>query len=135
MNIIIMAMSADFFGDGSFDFITQEYSDGAYYRNAHWAITQTEMWNWLHSFSLGEKESFMFCTHPNLKIIEQKMYEQEIAHYHSGASFGITMRQMQYIAMHGYNAFRNLWIEKHSPKDDEFIPNVDKSYVNQINII
>ena len=130
-----MAMSADFFGDGSFDFITNNFCDGVYYRNAHWAITQTEMLNWLRSFSLGEKEGFMFCTHPNLKIIEEKMYEQDVAHGHSGASFGITMRQMQYIAMNGYDAFRSLWIEKHPPKDDECIPNVEKSYVNQINIM
>lgn len=125
-----MALTADFYGDGTFDFIPPENSV-AYYRNAHWAITQTKMWDWLHSFSVSDKEGFMFCSHPNLKIIEEKMYEQDVAHGHSGASFGFTMRQMEYIAIHGYDAFRQVWIEKHQPKN-EYIPIVEKNYENQL---
>jgi len=115
-----MVESTDFYGDGTFDFIPPE-DFVAYYRNAHWAITQTKMWDWLYSFTPDEKKGFMFCSHPNLKIIEQKMYEQDIAHGHSGASFGFILREMEYIAKYGYDAFRQVYIKKH---------NAEKNYEN-----
>jgi len=131
-----MAFSADFYGDGSFDFISDQLCDGPYLRNAHKAITLTGMWNWFGSFEPNDKESFMFSSHPNMKIIQNKMFEEDIAHGHSGMSFGITLRQMHYIARNGYDAFRTLWIANNlSPQNDEIIPNVEKKYENQLDKI
>jgi hypothetical protein len=102
--------SADFYGSGEFDFISSDLYDGLYYRNAHWAITQCEMWDWLRNFEPDPTRGFMFTRHPNIKIIENKMYEEEIATGHSGASFAITMQQMSYIAKNGYEQFKQLWL-------------------------
>jgi hypothetical protein len=105
---------ADFYGSGDFNFISSDLCDGPYYRNAHWAISQCEMWDWMRTFEPHPTNGFMFTIHPNLKIIEKKMYEQQIARGHSGASYGITMRQMSYIAKNGYEQFKQLWLEKNS---------------------
>ena len=122
-----------FYGDGSFDFISEKLCDKEFYRNAHWAITQTGMWDWFSTFSPAPNEGFTFCTEPNLKIIEQKMFEQDIAHNHSGASFAITLQKMNYIAKNGYDKFREVWFEKHPPQpSQEYILNVDKNLENDL---
>jgi hypothetical protein len=109
----VQEMPLEYFGDGTFDFISPNICDGIYYRNAHWAITQCGMWNWMRNFAPEKGIGFTFLQHPNLKIIEQKMFEQTVAQGHSGASFGITLRQMSYIAKIGYDNFRNEWLSKH----------------------
>jgi hypothetical protein len=44
----------------------------------------------------------MFSTDPMIQRITDKM--GDYAGHHSGASFGMTMRVMEYIAKHGWNA-------------------------------
>ena len=126
---------ADFYGDGKFDFIS--YSDGPYYRNAHWAITETKMWEWMREFTPKVNEGFIFCSHPNITLIFKKMCEEEVAHSHSGASFGITLQQMSYIAKNGYNHFRDSWMHNNEniqeTQENEDIPMVEKTYYNNIN--
>jgi hypothetical protein len=41
------------------------------------------------------------------------MAEEEIYESHSGGSFAMTMRQMQNIAMFGYQAFEKNWVENY----------------------
>ena len=48
----------------------------------------------------------MFSTTPEMKRINTKMNEQDIARDHSGASYGGTMRVMEYIAKNGYEKFK-----------------------------
>ena len=43
-------------------------------------------------------------------IVEQKMFEQDVAHNHSGVTFSMTMTNMKYIAENGYDAFRTLYL-------------------------
>lgn len=88
-------------GDGEFDFIPHE-STRNLLRNAHWAVTQCELWNWLRTFN---EVSFMFSTAPNLERIMIKMTEQPEGQLHSGASFAYVMRSMEYVAKNGYAAF------------------------------
>lgn len=101
-----------FYGDGLFEFVSD--SSREYFKNAHWAITETNMWEWLATFTPPNNEGFSYCEHPYLKMIETKMFEQEIAQGHSGSSYGITLRNMKYIAEHGYDAFRTLWYNQQS---------------------
>ena len=97
-----------FYGTGLFEFVGPNVQN--YFKNAHWALSQTNMWEWLANFTPQNNEDFLFCNDDNLKIVEQKMFEQDVAHDHSGLSFAYTMRNMKYIAQHGYDAFHTMWL-------------------------
>ena len=64
--------------------------------NAWQAITNTELWD----FVKEDIDSFMFSQDPRVTRIYNKMEELGYGG-HSGASFGFTMRTMQFIAKHG----------------------------------
>ena len=64
--------------------------------NAWNAITQLELWSYMKQ----ETQSYMFSTDQEINRISRKMAELGY-NGHSGFSFGWTMRQMQYIAIHG----------------------------------
>lgn len=69
--------------------------------NAWQAITLTENWKFV------EKDiySFTLSDAPEIMTISNKM--EELGYYlHSGASFGWTMREMQFIAQKGEEAYR-----------------------------
>jgi nanoRNase/pAp phosphatase (c-di-AMP/oligoRNAs hydrolase) len=68
--------------------------------NAWQAINITETWD----FVKQDIDSFMFSNDPRVSIIYNKMEELGYGG-HSGASFGCTMRAMQYIATHGERKF------------------------------
>ncbi len=61
-------------------------------------------WAFLKEFVPKENEGFMFSRDPMLDQINAKLDDG-----HSGASYGWTMRQMEYIAKHGLEAFKKLW--------------------------
>jgi hypothetical protein len=67
-------------------------------QDAHRACTRAGAWDWLKTFN---EESFMFSSHPLISTITEKMEYKG----HSGASFGWTMRNMEYIAKHGWDSF------------------------------
>lgn len=87
-------------GDGKFEYITNIY-DREMLVNAWQAITQTNNWD----FMIQDIESYMFSTDPRISIISRKM-EQLGYNGHSGASFGCTMRNMQYLAQNGEKNFK-----------------------------
>jgi len=78
-----------------FEFITDDY-EREVLRDAFNAITITENWN----FMKQPCDTYMFSTKPQIFAISGAMKVG-----HSGASFGLTMRAMQYIAQHGMEAF------------------------------
>jgi nanoRNase/pAp phosphatase (c-di-AMP/oligoRNAs hydrolase) len=69
--------------------------------NAWQAITITELWD----FVKEDIDSFMFSHDPRVTRIYNKMEELGYGG-HSGASFGCTMRNMQYLAEHGEEKFK-----------------------------
>ena len=96
-------MSSQSFYTGSFDFV-KSY-DQASFENAHFAINQCELWEWLRDFDPPRDEGFMFCDTPELRRITAAMHEHnDIGH--SGSSFAFVMRLMQYIATHGFAKFK-----------------------------
>jgi hypothetical protein len=85
---------------GKFDYIKDDWTRDMLI-NAWQAINITETWD----FVKQEIESFMFSNDPRVKIIYDKIEELGYTG-HSGASFGFTMRTMQYIATHGAKKFK-----------------------------
>lgn len=67
------------------------------------AITECDLWGWLLEYTPGETGGFMFGNHPNLTRINNAMKYGG----HSGSSYGWTMRQMEYIAKHGWSLFES----------------------------
>ena len=74
--------------------------------NAYQAISLTEMWDYMKKNS----DSYMFSSDKEIKIISDKMEELGY-HGHSGASFGITMRNMQFIALNGLDEHKKMWLK------------------------
>ena len=69
--------------------------------NAWQAITITENWD----FVKQDIDSFMWSNDPRINIISKKM--EELGYNgHSGASYGFTMRTMQYIAQNGEKKYK-----------------------------
>ncbi len=87
------------FVPGKFDYVNDW--DREMLSNAWQAITLTENWDFMKS----NIESFMWSEDPRVNIISSKMVELGY-NGHSGASFGYTMRRMQYIAQNGEQKFR-----------------------------
>lgn len=100
--------SREYFGDGEFNFdFVSSYSQ-LYYKSAHKAITNCEMWNWLRNYQVDENRGFMFTQGvPELTRISEEMAKDSVNDGHSGASYGCTMRSMEYIAKNGYDDFIN----------------------------
>jgi hypothetical protein len=85
---------------GKFDYIKDDWTRDMLI-NAWQAINITETWN----FVKQPIDSFMFSNDPRVNIIYNKIEELGYTG-HSGASFGFTMRTMQYIANYGERKFR-----------------------------
>lgn len=75
--------------------------------NAWQAITITELWD----FVKEDIDSFMFSHDPRVTRIYNKMEELGYGG-HSGASFGFTMRTMQFIAKHGEEEYKKELLTK-----------------------
>ena len=104
-------ISSEYFGNGEFEFV-DEWSR-PYFQSAHQAISRCELWNWLHNFEPEEDKGFMFTRDvPELKRLNNELQKDPVNGGHSGASYAITMRNMEYIAKNGYDAFKNRFSDK-----------------------
>ena len=90
-------------GNGEFDFI-RDNNEREMLATAHRAISQLEMWRFIRE-DPGES-GFMFSGDTKVTVIGEKI-EQLGYRGHSGASFGLTLRVMQFIARNGYTAYRH----------------------------
>ena len=96
------------------DFSFIEESSRTCILNGLWALNQTELTNWLSSFTPMPKDGFIFSTAPELQYLSNKMEESNAPWMvgHSGASFGWTMRQLKYIINNGFDKYKELWLSK-----------------------
>ena len=97
-------------GDGSFDYMNDPIVP--YLVNAHWAITECELWDWLRTYSPPDGKGLMFSTTPETERIDAKMREQDISSGHSGCSYGYTMRVMESIAKEGYERYKEEYLNR-----------------------
>ena len=86
--------------DAEFNTIANEHTR-AILKNAHQAITSTEYWDYMRTFN---EQSFMFSNSSAVSKIMTKMTQLGYDG-HSGCSFGWTMRQMEFLAKNGKQAF------------------------------
>ncbi len=97
---------------GDFSFIKDE-SSREMIKDAYNATTKTEGgWEFIKTFTPPMDRGFMWCSHPKLSEIDNKM---EMDNQHSGGSYAWTMRNIEYIGKHGWSAFVQLWLAK-NPK-------------------
>jgi len=94
-----------YIGEGDFEYIKDKHTRDLCI-NAFHAITLCEAWD----FMAQDCESYMFSDSPYIHKITSKMetcppYENG-GPGHSGCSFGITMREMQYLAKYGLEAHK-----------------------------
>lgn len=96
---------SEFFGNGEFEFA--DNWSRPYFQSAHQAISRCELWNWLRNYEPEEDKGFVFTIGvPELDKLSEEMNKDPVNDGHSGASYGCTMRNMEYIAKHGYEAFK-----------------------------
>jgi len=87
------------FISGKFEYMNE--NERVMFVNAWQAITLTDNWDFIKE----DTKSFMFSDDPQIDIISKKMVELGYDG-HSGSSFAITMRVMQYIAKYGEQKFK-----------------------------
>lgn len=75
-------------------------------QNGYRAVDELELWSWLKTFE-PENGSFMFCNHPNVILIGNKMHELPDPPGHSGSSFSFTMKHLHFIAKNGIHEYKN----------------------------
>ena len=78
----------------------------------HTAITELGLWNQFVLNPPLDKTGFMFSQHKWINSISKHpMVSNDL---HSGSSFGITMRYMEFIATKGWNEFFKTWTLKNT---------------------
>lgn len=87
-----------------FSFISDEHTRSLVI-NGYNAVNQLELWSWLKDFD-PKDDGFMCSDHPNVIMIGMKMESLPDAPGHSGCSFGITMRNLEYIAKNGMAKYK-----------------------------
>ena len=93
-----------------FSFIRDSHTR-AWVSNGYKAVSQLELMGWLKIFKPEDGDGFMWSKNPNIRKISEKMESLPDAPGHSGSSFAITMRHLEFIAKHGideYKVFANL---------------------------
>lgn len=93
-------------GNKGFEFAS-EWSR-PYFKSAHQAISRCELWNWMRNYEPERDRGFMFARNvPELDRLNEEMMNDPVNEGHSGASYGCTMRNMEFIAKHGYQRFKD----------------------------
>jgi len=67
------------------------------------AVTNTNSWEFMKTFTPNEDEGFMFSSHPQLSKITWEC--EKLGCEHSGASWALAMRHMEAIAKKGWDNY------------------------------
>lgn len=88
--------------EGQFDSLPLDDATKSMLNDGYRVISELTLWDWLKNPDVPGNKSFMFCEDPNIAKITQTMYTD-----HTGASFGFTMRTLEFIAKNGWDAYVN----------------------------
>jgi hypothetical protein len=89
--------------ESNFDFIN-DLQSRAFFVSAFKAITICELWPWFNDFD--SSNNFMFSTGAEIDLLRAELNKDPINNFHSGASYGFVLRQMEYIAKNGYEKYK-----------------------------
>jgi len=87
--------------EGKFDNLPISKHEQEMLQDAYDTVTKLELWEWLKHPDVPGNGGFMFSTSPEVSQISNAMTYTG----HSGASFGFTMRAMEFIAKRGWDAY------------------------------
>jgi len=79
--------------------------DQYFYADAYETIERLGLWEFFRTETPPEGKGYMFWSHPTMDRLTKEM---KTANDHSGASWGLTMRTMEYIAKNGWEQ----WVAK-----------------------
>ena len=90
----------------NFECVDDEQSQ-MYFRSAYNSITQLELWGWVQR----NNGPFLLNRSHEMELLKARMAQDEINSYHSGASYSLVLRQMEFIATEGYEKFRQFHLK------------------------
>lgn len=102
MNCKIRKMTRDYY-------TIYDEDDARLLQDADNAVTECNLWDWLKTFTPEEGKGFMHTRHENLDLINSKM---KLLDEHSGASYAITMRTIEFVAKEGWDKLYDIRIKK-----------------------
>ena len=89
----------------SFSFITDNMFRQAI-QNAYNYIDSNNLWDFFKTYDPDHDKGFLFSSHPTLEQISTALHNDG----HSGASFAITMRNMQLIANNDWDTYVQIYL-------------------------
>lgn len=89
--------------------------------DAYQAVTTTNSWDFLRRQDVPGPNGFIFSSLPQMKEIALCMNYQG----HSGASYGITMRQLEYIAKKGWAEYVKQFYPQKPPESETKMPSLE----------
>lgn len=90
--------------EGDFRSLNLNENDRMMLEDAYQAVTKANRWGFLRRPEVPGEGGFMFSNWPEMKEVDFHMNYGG----HSGASYGWTMRQMEYIAKQGWQMFATI---------------------------
>jgi hypothetical protein len=87
--------------EGDFQSLKLDDWDREMLDDAYKAVTKANRWGFLRRADVPGPKGFMFSEWPEMKDIDTHMEYSG----HSGASYGMTMRAMEFIAKNGWDAY------------------------------
>ena len=101
--------------EGDFNSLSISDWERTMLEDAYKAVTKAKRWDFLRRPDVPGPDGFMFSNWPQMKDIDSFMEYGG----HSGASYGMTMREMEFIAKKGWDAFAAKYNQhKPNPKED-----------------
>ena len=97
-----MIQNCDGDNGGIFDFVSNQ-ENREMIQTAYEAVQELGLMEWIGSVD-PKDGGFMFFNHPNISKIYARI--DKVYSRHSGASFVLTMRTIQFIARNGLEAFK-----------------------------
>ena len=87
--------------EGDFNSLSMDDWERTMLEDAYKAVTKAKRWDFLRRKDVPGPKGFMFSEWPQMKDIDAFMEYGG----HSGATYGMTMREMEFIAKNGWDAF------------------------------
>ena len=112
-------MTNHFRGQETFHSLDIDEGQARMYEDAYRAITDTPGgWKLMKDVTPPVGEGFLFWNDKpqTMKDIDTNLVKTPTGNSHSGSSYGITMREMQYIAQHGWDEYKMI-VKKNYKKE------------------